>query len=186
MGFYAPPQPNQMCELNCKNLFYILTQIVMLVPIAGFFIFKAESAYEYSTTAYMALTLASVILQLIIFLYKTESFRNLIGNYEQFIEKRERHFDIFLGRKEMRLQNFHNFPFYIFSTKKQGMEYRPKSVAMYMELNANIELVYKWIHFVLAEVDVVGITLPLLLLSNINYFIFDLGSESFVLPWPML
>lgn len=29
MGFNAPPQPNQNCSFNRKNIFYILTEVLM-------------------------------------------------------------------------------------------------------------------------------------------------------------
>lgn len=66
------------------------------------------------------------------------------------------------------------------------MARKPTSSAIYTELNAKIELMSKWSYIILVKVCLVGIFLPLLLLTIVNYFVFQLGEESFYLPFPML
>lgn len=66
------------------------------------------------------------------------------------------------------------------------MEYKRTSTAQYVEMDEKIELTSKLVHFVMAEFSAAGVALPLLLLSYVNYFVFNLGDESFILPFPML
>lgn len=66
------------------------------------------------------------------------------------------------------------------------MEYKPASIAIYTELIQKIEFTSKWCYLILADAGTAGSVLPLLLLTIVNYFIFELGDDSFMLPWPML
>lgn len=66
------------------------------------------------------------------------------------------------------------------------MEYKPTSTAHYVEMDEKIELTSKLVHFAMAEFSAACVALPLLLLSYVNYFVFNLGEESFILPFPML
>lgn len=68
---------------------------------------------------------------------------------------------------------------------KQGMEYKPASIAVYRELDAKIELIQKWCYIILCEVNMVVGAVPIFLLSMINFYVLDRGEESFYLPWPM-
>lgn len=67
-----------------------------------------------------------------------------------------------------------------------GIAYEPTSTVIYEEFNANIERASKIFHFILTRLVPMGTILPLSLLSMVNYFIFDLADESFVLPFPLL
>lgn len=69
---------------------------------------------------------------------------------------------------------------------KKGMEYKPTAAIIYTELNEHIELVSEWMYFILVRIYVAGIILPLFVLSAVNYFILDLGEQSFLLSWPIL
>lgn len=66
------------------------------------------------------------------------------------------------------------------------MEYKPTSTDKYVKMGETIELTSKWCHFILAQLSAVGVVLPLILVSFINYFIFHMGDESFILPFPIL
>lgn len=56
---------------------------------------------------------------------------------------------------------------------------------MYTALNEKIEHTSKWIRFIIKLITVL-VALPNLLVSYINYFIYDLEEESFILACPML
>lgn len=66
------------------------------------------------------------------------------------------------------------------------MEYKPTSTANYEDMDEKIELTSKWAHFILAELSATGVVIPLSILSFINYFAFNMGENSFILPFPML
>lgn len=57
---------------------------------------------------------------------------------------------------------------------------------MYNGVNVKIERLSKLIHFVLTKLTVVGLELPALAITMINYFVYDLSEESFFLPEPLM
>lgn len=89
LGFYPPPQPNQTCEFNRKNVFYIFAVAGMLIPLMGFFLFKATSAYEYSVSFYMSIVMITMTTYCSVLIYKMGSIVKLIEKYEEFIKKRK-------------------------------------------------------------------------------------------------
>lgn len=57
---------------------------------------------------------------------------------------------------------------------------------MYAENIAEIDKIAKLIYFALVYLTTPGICIPSLLISTINYFIYDLGDESFFLPFRVM
>lgn len=55
-----------------------------------------------------------------------------------------------------------------------------------IKLNGKIERMSQLIHFMLAKLTFVGCVLPDLILTTINYFIYNLNDESFHLSIPMM
>lgn len=62
----------------------------------------------------------------------------------------------------------------------------PISKAKYSDLVNNIERMSRFFHFVLTKLTVAGVVLPDLLITLGNYFIYDLGDESYYLSAPMM
>lgn len=56
----------------------------------------------------------------------------------------------------------------------------------YAELNAKIERVSKFLYILLIRITPAGIMFPNLLITIGNYFILNLGDESYYLDWPLL
>lgn len=56
---------------------------------------------------------------------------------------------------------------------------------MYTALNEKIEQSSKWFHFAI-KLTVVLVIVPNLLISYINYFVYDLKEDSFILACPMM
>lgn len=91
LGFStSSPQPNQRCKFNRKNLFYILVSAIILIPVLGFSIFKAQSVYEYGITFYTAITLLGLTAYYMIIIFEMGEMLKLIEKYEGLIEKRKR------------------------------------------------------------------------------------------------
>lgn len=59
-------------------------------------------------------------------------------------------------------------------------------MAVYTQLNEKIERTSKWIYFVVLFTSVGGIGLFEIFLSYINYYIFDQGDDSFLVPTPLM
>lgn len=89
LGFYAPSQPNHICSFNRKNGFHFCTVTGMCISLAGFFCLKANSAYEYSISFYMLISVMAITVHFTVFLQKMGSIAKLIENYQEFIKKRK-------------------------------------------------------------------------------------------------
>lgn len=60
------------------------------------------------------------------------------------------------------------------------------SKAKYIELNEKIERVSKILEFLLIKLTTAGAVLPSVIITIVDYFILDLGDESFFLPYPIM
>lgn len=60
------------------------------------------------------------------------------------------------------------------------------SKAKYSDLIDKIERMSKFFHFILTKLTVVGVVAPDLLITIGNYFIYDLGEQSYYLSAPMM
>lgn len=62
---------------------------VLFIPVLGFLLFEAKSAYEYSVTFYIVVMLIALEVHFTVFFQKMNSLRSLIANYQEFIAKRK-------------------------------------------------------------------------------------------------
>lgn len=62
----------------------------------------------------------------------------------------------------------------------------PIAEAEYIKINLNIEQISKIFNLLLTKLTTTGIILPCVIITAINYFIFDLGEDSFYLPIPVM
>ena len=56
----------------------------------------------------------------------------------------------------------------------------------YIEIDKKIERMSELIYFVLIKICLLGAMLPALLMTTVNYFVYNLGEESFYLPAPVM
>lgn len=56
----------------------------------------------------------------------------------------------------------------------------------YKKLSANIESVNKLMHFCMVRLTLLGVVQPAFFVTVVNYFYFDLGRDSFYLPFPVM
>lgn len=56
---------------------------------------------------------------------------------------------------------------------------------MYTEMSAQIEQITEWIFFYMDDIFMCCVLIGALGQCYINYYIFDLGEESFILPIPI-
>lgn len=55
-----------------------------------------------------------------------------------------------------------------------------------MELNEKIERMSKLVYSIFVEASLVGLVIPPLLITLVNYFVYDLSEESYFLPTPVM
>lgn len=72
--------------------------------------------------------------------------------------------------------------FFIFALGCRKLDAR----AMYIALNRKIERMYEILVIVVAKITIAAYTPFAVFLALVNYFVFDLGAESYYLPAPML
>lgn len=60
------------------------------------------------------------------------------------------------------------------------------SRTMYMELTEKIERMSKLVYSIFVEASLVGLVIPPLLITLVNYFVYDLSEESYFLPTPVM
>lgn len=89
IGFHAPPTPDQNCTFNGKNVFYIFSQVGMVVLTMGFLLFKATSAVEYTVCFYLSIAMTTIIVYCAVLFIQMGSIVMLIEKYKKFIENRE-------------------------------------------------------------------------------------------------
>lgn len=113
IGFSAPSQPNQICTFNGRNLFYIFAVAGMFIPLMGFLLFNATTAYEYSISFYLSIVMITMTTYCAVLIYKIGSIFELIGKYKKFTENRKRWIDyVFshVNKIEIRFSHkFHSF-----------------------------------------------------------------------------
>lgn len=56
----------------------------------------------------------------------------------------------------------------------------------YDGINTKIELLSKWMHLFVVYVVIPAAVLPAFIATGINYFVYDLGDESYLLPNPAM
>lgn len=79
-----------------------------------------------------------------------------------------------------------NKSMFTFSLFQIGSKIRASSRSIYVELNKKIELVYKVLRFIIMKFTYVGIIVPQLLITGVDYFVYDLREESFYLTCPVM
>lgn len=81
------PRSDQRTPYNGRNLFIQFCVVQMFLSATAFFLFKAQSMYEYGLTLYASLTEVLTFVCMTTTLWKTKEIYTLIGNMENFIAK---------------------------------------------------------------------------------------------------
>lgn len=66
-----------------------------------------------------------------------------------------------------------------------GVQKRSRSRTMYRATNDKIEKMLKLIHLIQFRVNLPGVAMPAILTTAVNYYIYDLGEQSFRLIVPL-
>lgn len=85
-GIY-PLQPHQRTPFNGKNLLILFCVAQMFLSASAFFIFKAQSMYEFGLTLYASLTEVLTFVCITTTLWKIVEVSKFIENTENFVNK---------------------------------------------------------------------------------------------------
>lgn len=67
-----------------------------------------------------------------------------------------------------------------------GLNICSTSATIYIELNEKIELTCELLHLTIAKFTYIGVSIPQLLITGANYFVYDLKDESYYLTVPVM
>lgn len=168
MGIY-PHHSNQWRSLNAVNLFFLIGFVQMSIATVAYSYFKAKSTIEYGACFYAYTTESAVASHYLIQLWQINNISTLIEHFQAFIEKRK----LCVLRTHTPLMMLFNI---------SGVSARKK----YKKLSENIEFVNKIMHFGLVRLTLVGVVQPAFFVTVANYYYYDLGKDSFYLPFPAM
>lgn len=181
MGVY-PCKSDQEWPLKSKNWLVIITVAQQLVSSLAFFLFKAKSAAEFGWTFYIFTTESTTISYYLVQIFHFGNTLKLIKKFEIFIHESKWSAQTFLWKmtfQTIEYSTLHSFVCWIVETNIERTPY-------YGELNGKIEKISRILHFCCVFLTEIATIVPFLIVTIINYMIYDRGDESFYLPFPVV
>lgn len=170
MGIYLP-HSTQKCSPNWRNALIAFFIAQLFVAAFVYLAYGADSTFEYGTDFYASVSESCCLSYFVIQYFQMPKITALIDSCEEFIEKSE-------FRSYVSL-------FVFFRLTKSLFILGIHSQIIYNEMNEKIERISKLVYTIFVEASIVGLVLPPLLITLVNYFIYDLKDESYFLPTPV-
>lgn len=179
MGIYLPKTSNQRCSANTRNSFFLICYIQLFSSSLLFLLFKAESTLEFGASFYAVICQFYSVYYFLIKLWQMPRIIKLIEEFEVFMGKSKWLMNYY-WIDDIIFCYFYQFLFCV----KFGKGSHGKIA--YYELIVKIERMCEIIHIIVAKVSTLGVIQPYVIITIVNYFIFDLKNESFHLPIPVV
>lgn len=173
LGTYSPELHTNR-PFNPRNVFVLICYIQLFVSSLAFSLFEARSVNEYGRNYYGYMTELLFVFIVASQICRMADISKFIENCEEFIARRESNQSI-ATIERLKIEIKINF-------NQLGRNAR----TFYDEVNEKIERWNKMIYFVTAIVSCAGVILPPLLITTVNYCIYDLKQESYLLPFPVV
>lgn len=167
MGIYSP-HPNQRFTLNPRKLFFLSGLIGLFISRLGYFIFEAKFVEDNGFESFYQTFL--ILIGLAVFLmsvYQMPELIQAIKMFDEFIEKSE-------STIRFASLSYKNMIILLILNNEIGNKW-----PLYHGLDVKIEKLSQLMHFAFVRLTCFGTVTFFLLVASINYFIFDLGSDSF-------
>lgn len=103
----------------------------------------------------------------------------LIEKFEEIIEKSKSYYRNLVKVVCITVMRIDSFQF-------TEMDSDPVSKFKYSDLNKKIELFSEIYYISVVKLSMSGVVLPAFFLTSINYFIYDMGDDSFFLSYPIV
>lgn len=180
MGFNNNPSQSyhQKNFPSAKSWFLLIASVQLFLSSLAFFLFEARTTDEYGISFFMSITILSVTINILTVAWKIDKILKLIAKNEEFLEKSP--FSLF---ESVEIEYSLCLNTCIFQI---GLKYSPTSSAIYISLNEKIKYTCELLHFVMVKSAYIGIILPQLFITAMNYIIYDLKDESYYLTYPMM
>lgn len=175
---------------TAKSLFFLISAVQFFITTTAFFLFEAQTINEYGMSFYISITILAVAINTTTIAWQIDQISRLMRNYEEFIDKSQ--FGVFLCWNIFKLLesfyiNFNINLLFQWEYFDIGSRICASSTSIYIELNKKIELVCNVLRFMLMKFTYIfGIIVPQILITCVNYFVYDLKEESFYLTCPMM
>lgn len=172
---------NQTYSLKPKIVFFYVPLVLFLIPSSAYMIFEANSAIDFNNSFYINVTAISNFFTVSLTIMNMPTILNVIVRLEKIIQKStENTLKPHLRPICMKIQlNYFTSPF--FSEIND-----PTANAKYHYMHEKIERASKLYYFTVTRYNTPIFYLSSLMSTVINYFVFDLGDESYSLPFALL
>lgn len=174
------PQIKLYGALSAKVWWILFIFTHFTLASVAFLFFKAntigERAYSYYTTVTLIFCLSYFICNAL----KMPKIEELIENFDEFIRKSTFKLGLLLPFIEF------SFIVELFSFLGSSGTNSNDSAQKYSELNAKIERFSKLAHFGTMHISVLGIIVSASFMAVVKYVFYNLGSDSFYLPIPLM
>lgn len=178
MGICPSPSNPNLHSINWRNCSVLISLAQMLIFSLAFLAFKADNIVDVGTAFYAVVTETVCSIYMIINFYNMPKILKLIEKFETFIDQSKS-----FGWKS----SFFLLKFWIsiYFLECLGIK-KSDTSTKYSDLIEIIEKVTKWYYIVYVKVTSIGMIFATLLITLINYFVNDLGDESYFLAFPVL
>lgn len=183
IGLYSS-ETNSNQFLNAKVLILTCSYIPFLFGLIGF-LFKAKTIGDLAFSYCGSLTIVLVIFSTMVNALKIPNIFILIDQYDEFIRKSELEYRMnHLNFISILFIDHTIFSFFSFleilisNSDAVGHKYR--------KLNEKIEQISELTHFGMIKLGAPLAMFPALPITVLNYFVYDLGDDSYFLPAPVV
>lgn len=171
MGIYTM-HTHQAHRFNAKILLFSLSMAMMLLSYLAYCLFESTSIMDYGNSFFGFIAEISNLVDFLITIWRLPLILKLIDDLEKFIGKSKPR--IWLNSCSM-CSSQRCF----FLLVKIGLENESSLWSPYMKLEEKIEQMSKWINYGFMYVSFGGVALPPVLTTLTNYFVHDMGNESY-------
>lgn len=174
---------NQNHSINSKCLQLCLIKFIFLMSSMAFFIFRAKTINEYGESFYISITEMAIASGLYSIIANLTNITSLVRKIDELMQKsyvinRENYTLLMLWASNW----VWNWKMPVFISELND----PTTRLLYLETNQRMDRMASWVYFIYFR-----LTLPIMVLSDSlvtlgNYFILNMGSESYFLFAPIL
>lgn len=172
-----PSQPNQQrSRFTTKNVLFFLFRLPILLSTLGYILFEKVTIIQRMHSFLVWITQSVCTINFVISFYKMPNIVKYIEKAEQIFQKSKFGWIIWKTLKHW------NALYFLVGIEKTAFE----MVVVYNELNEKIEKMSKFFYIALLKVTPAALLGPIWTLTSVNYFIKNLGEDSFKLPFPVM
>lgn len=177
MGGIHTPQPNQIQLFNFKNLRILIGLVLAFFGVFGYFVFLAKNMFDYTISFYASVTVLFFISVFSIIICKTINIYKLLNFSERLMQKSK------WNSKMIKLIKFNQINLCFLNI---GIQHSTSKQTKYKRLIEIIEYICELFFLALMKISIPTIMGCALIVTMVNYLVFDLGDDAYYLPFPTM